>query len=205
MPRSFSPNGATYTVPDMSEEPRYPADRGDGRHVTTMAFCQHLLRTTTGRLAYRPGLDDVGFAEWRQRVRDKLAELLALAPRSSLRASRRIPHRSACGPSGATATALRNGRRIRSRGRWCRCSCWCRTPSTTPGPARPSRGIGPANRAARCLVPATVPIHRHRVEVDRAAASDRHAVSVAVASPGSPARPCRLSTRSSAGADWPNG
>ena len=62
----------------MSEEARYPPARGDGRHVTTMGFCQHLLRTTTGRLAWRPRLDDATFAEWRQRVRDKLAELLAL-------------------------------------------------------------------------------------------------------------------------------
>ena len=80
MPRGSSPNGATYTVPDMSDEARYLTDRGDGRHVTTMGFCQHLLRNTSGPLAYRPGLDDAGFAAWRQRVRDKLAELLALAP-----------------------------------------------------------------------------------------------------------------------------
>ncbi len=59
----------------MSEEVRYPPARGDGRHVTTMGFCQHLLRAATGRLAWRPGLDDAGFAEWRQRVRDKLALL----------------------------------------------------------------------------------------------------------------------------------
>ena len=45
-----------------------------------MGFCQHLLRNAAGRLAYRPGLDDAGFAEWRQRVRDKLADLLALTP-----------------------------------------------------------------------------------------------------------------------------
>ena len=64
----------------MSKEARYPPARVDGRHGTTMAFCQHLLRTTTGRLAWRPGLDDAGFALWRQRVRDKLAELLALPP-----------------------------------------------------------------------------------------------------------------------------
>ena len=66
----------------MSEEARYPDDRGDGRHVATMTFCQYLLRSTEGRLAYRPGLDDAGFAEWRQRVRDKLAELLGLPPES---------------------------------------------------------------------------------------------------------------------------
>ena len=64
----------------MSDEARYLTDRDDGRHVTTMGFCQHLLRNAAGRLAYRPGLDDAGFAEWRQRVRDKLAELLALTP-----------------------------------------------------------------------------------------------------------------------------
>lgn len=64
----------------MSDEARYPAERPDGRHATTMGFCQHLLRTTAGRLAYRPGLSDAEFAEWRQRVRRKLAELLALPP-----------------------------------------------------------------------------------------------------------------------------
>ena len=64
----------------MSDEARYPAARDDGRHATTMGFCQHLLRTTTGRLAYRAGLDDAGFTEWRQRVREKLADLLALPP-----------------------------------------------------------------------------------------------------------------------------
>ena len=33
MPQGSSPNGATYTVPDMSDEARYLTDRDDGRHV----------------------------------------------------------------------------------------------------------------------------------------------------------------------------
>lgn len=54
----------------------YTPPRADGRVLSTLGFKQFLLRQTRPRLAFDPEMPPAGFGPWKERVREKLLELM---------------------------------------------------------------------------------------------------------------------------------
>ena len=62
----------------MSNPREYESNRDDGRYITTMGFVHELMKTGKANLAFDPNMPTERFAEWQERVRSKLGELLCL-------------------------------------------------------------------------------------------------------------------------------
>ncbi|MCD6359306.1 MAG: hypothetical protein J7M38_00495 [Armatimonadetes bacterium] len=61
-----------------ADRPRFTTDRPDGRFVETIAWLHSVYRDWRPKLAFDPEMDPAGFDAWRDRVRDKLRELMTL-------------------------------------------------------------------------------------------------------------------------------
>lgn len=63
---------------DIEAEKILSSGRSDGRHLSTRGFVQSLLRNARPQLAFNPEFTSEEFVCWQGRVRQKMAELLAL-------------------------------------------------------------------------------------------------------------------------------